>query len=87
MYGRSGLSVSLAALAAFGLLTGCGDDGGDGGGDTTPPNVTSIVRADASPTNADTLDFTVTFDESVTGVDATDFAVTATGSTPSPSGP
>ncbi len=33
--------------------------------------VSSIVRADANPTNAASVDFTVTFSESVTGVDVT----------------
>jgi M6 family metalloprotease-like protein len=43
------------------------------------PSVSSIVRAGASPTNAASVDFTVTFSESVTGVDAADFALTASG--------
>jgi LPXTG-site transpeptidase (sortase) family protein len=47
--------------------------------DTTPPTVTSIVRAGASPTNAASVDFTVTFSESVTNVDTADFALTTTG--------
>src|SRR6185369_15301698 len=37
------------------------------------PPVVSINRAAASPTNAASLSFTVTFDEAVSGVDATDF--------------
>ncbi|MDY6950217.1 MAG: choice-of-anchor D domain-containing protein [Thermodesulfobacteriota bacterium] len=51
------------------------------GTDTDPPDVSSIVRADANPTNAASVDFTVTFDESVTGVDATDFTLDASGIT------
>lgn len=47
--------------------------------DKTPPTVSSIVRASASPTNATTVNFTVTFTEAVTGVDMTDFTLTATG--------
>ncbi len=47
--------------------------------DTTPPAVQSLTRADSSPTNASSVDFTVVFSESVTGVDTTDFAVDATG--------
>ncbi len=47
--------------------------------DTTPPVVSSIVRAGASPTAAAAVDFTVTFSEAVTGVDETDFAVTPSG--------
>ncbi|MCR9206818.1 MAG: Ig-like domain-containing protein [bacterium] len=45
------------------------------------PEVLSIVRADANPTNANSVAFTVTFDEAVTGVDATDFIVDANGPT------
>lgn len=37
------------------------------------PNVISIVRANANPTNAFSVDFVVTFSEAVTGVDETDF--------------
>ncbi|MEX2646705.1 MAG: hypothetical protein WD249_10620, partial [Gaiellaceae bacterium] len=49
--------------------------------DTATPSVTSIVRADPSPTNAASVDFTVTFDDDVSGtVTAADFALTTTGS-------
>ncbi|MEJ5223949.1 MAG: S-layer homology domain-containing protein, partial [Anaerolineales bacterium] len=48
--------------------------------DTTAPTVTAISRASASPTNAASVDFTVTFSESVTGVDASDFSLTTSGS-------
>ncbi|MBI5945198.1 MAG: metallophosphoesterase [Chloroflexi bacterium] len=41
--------------------------------DKTPPSVISIIRASASPTNAASLDFAVTFSESVSGVDVSDF--------------
>jgi formylglycine-generating enzyme required for sulfatase activity len=47
--------------------------------DVTPPVATSIALADASPTGALVVRFTVTFSESVTGVDATDFALVANG--------
>jgi hypothetical protein len=47
--------------------------------DKTSPSVTSINRADASPTNSSTVHWTVTFSESVSGVDATDFALVRTG--------
>jgi len=42
------------------------------------PTVTSIVRsaADGNPTNAASVNFTVTFSESVTGVDSADFSIT-----------
>jgi hypothetical protein len=44
--------------------------------------VSSITRAGTTnPTNAVTVDFTVTFTESVTGVDKTDFLLTKTGVT------
>ena len=46
--------------------------------DNTPPAVGSITRADANPTNAAAVNFTVTFSEAVTGVDAGDFALTKT---------
>ncbi|MBX7244805.1 MAG: hypothetical protein K1X53_04860, partial [Candidatus Sumerlaeaceae bacterium] len=49
--------------------------------DQTVPTVSSIVRADANPTNATTVNFTVTFSESVTGVDATNFTVVGSGVT------
>jgi DNA/RNA endonuclease G (NUC1) len=47
----------------------------------TFPTVTSINRVSTTPTNASSVDFTVTFSQSVTGVDASDFAVTASGVT------
>jgi hypothetical protein len=40
------------------------------------PTVSSITRVDASPTNAASVSFTVTFNENVTGVNAGDFALT-----------
>ena len=46
--------------------------------DTTPPTVLSINRAGSNPTNATSVQFTVTFSEPVSGVDVTDF-VTAEG--------
>jgi hypothetical protein len=47
--------------------------------DTTPPTVVSSQRADANPTSAASVNFTVTFSESVTGVDVSDFSLTKTG--------
>ena len=41
---------------------------------TAEPLVMSIVKADADPSDADTVSYTVTFNESVTGVDTSDFA-------------
>ncbi|MET0266236.1 MAG: Ig-like domain-containing protein, partial [Duganella sp.] len=48
--------------------------------DHTLPAVSSIVRASATPTNATSLSYTVTFSESVTGVDSSDFSFTTSGS-------
>jgi hypothetical protein len=47
--------------------------------DKTAPTVLSIVRASPNPTNASSVNFTVTFSESVTGVDIYDFFLTTTG--------
>ncbi len=43
------------------------------------PDVNSITRTDTDPTNAASVDFTVTFSESVGGVNTSDFALTTTG--------
>lgn len=43
------------------------------------PVVQSIVRADADPTAAASVNYTVTFSTPVTGVNAADFALTSTG--------
>ncbi len=45
----------------------------------SPPSVVSITRANGNPTNAASVDFTVTFSESVTGVGTADFDLTTTG--------
>ncbi|MFZ2448286.1 MAG: Ig-like domain-containing protein [Syntrophobacteraceae bacterium] len=70
-----------------GIQDGAGNavSGGFTGGqaytiDTTGPSVSSINRVGSSPTNASSLEYTVTFSESVTGVDTTDFALTTTSS-------
>ncbi len=47
----------------------------DDAADATPPTVSSINRDGASPTNATSVSWTVTFSESVSGVDAADFAL------------
>jgi beta-lactamase superfamily II metal-dependent hydrolase len=49
--------------------------------DKTAPTVVSINRANADPTAAASVAYTVTFSEAVTGVDATDFSITAAGPT------
>ncbi|HEY3475832.1 MAG TPA: S-layer homology domain-containing protein, partial [Anaerolineales bacterium] len=43
------------------------------------PSVTGIFRADANPTAAPTVRFTVAFSESVTGVDVSDFSLATSG--------
>jgi hypothetical protein len=48
-------------------------------GDTIAPVVLSITRADANPTLAAEVDFSVNFSETVTGVDISDFLLTTSG--------
>ena len=43
------------------------------------PTVTSIIRADANPSTAENIRFTVTFSEVVSGVDISDFTLFTTG--------
>lgn len=43
------------------------------------PSVTSITRVNAATTNANTLEYTVTFSASVTGVGTSDFSLASTG--------
>jgi len=47
-------------------------------GDTTPPSVSSFGPTTASPTNAATISYGLTFSESVTGLAAGDFSQTGT---------
>ncbi|MCQ3939392.1 MAG: hypothetical protein DPW18_20465, partial [Chloroflexi bacterium] len=49
------------------------------GVDSAVPTVSSIVRADSSPTATVSVNFIVTFSESVTGVDTGDFSLATTG--------
>jgi hypothetical protein len=49
--------------------------------DLDPPTVVSSLHANPNPTNAASVDFTVTFSEPVSGVDTTDFALTTAGVT------
>src|SRR5438132_4803256 len=49
--------------------------------DKTAPTVTSINRVGSTPTNAASVQWTVTFGESVTGADTADFALAPTGIT------
>ncbi|MEO5378180.1 MAG: DUF4347 domain-containing protein, partial [Magnetococcus sp. DMHC-6] len=46
--------------------------------DTTAPTGVAIARASANPSNASSVNFTVTFSEAVSGVDSTDFTLTGT---------
>jgi len=48
--------------------------------DKTAPLVTASMRADANPSTAPSVNFTVVFTEAVSGVDASDFALFTTGS-------
>src|SRR5207249_1191736 len=45
--------------------------------DKTAPAVSAITRLDATPTNAASVHFAVSFSEAVSGVDAGDFALTS----------
>ncbi|MHA6963801.1 DUF4347 domain-containing protein [Zobellella denitrificans] len=47
--------------------------------DTTAPAASGILRIDATPTNAGSVSYTVTFSEHVSGVDAADFSLVTTG--------
>ncbi len=75
-------SLSLTTGGARTLTaTYAGDGNFNGSSDTeahtvdaSPPQVGGITRADASPTNAASVDFRVTFTEAVTGVDAATFS-------------
>jgi gliding motility-associated-like protein len=49
--------------------------------DQTPPTISSINRTGASPTNATSVQYTVTFSEGVAGVDLSDFSLTGVGVT------
>ncbi|MEO5714168.1 MAG: hypothetical protein ABIT37_11830 [Luteolibacter sp.] len=66
----TGLSHDVASLAYTGEIFTI---------DRTAPSVSSVVRVNANPSKATSVDFTVTFSESVTGVDTSDFTVTTTG--------
>lgn len=47
--------------------------------DAVVPSVTSIIRSDNSPTNADVVNYLVNFSEPITGADASDFILSSTG--------
>ena len=72
------------ADVATNVLGGAGTGNGNFTGqlytlDRTAPTVSSIDRADASPTNASSVSWTVTFSESVSGVGTADFALANSG--------
>jgi LPXTG-site transpeptidase (sortase) family protein len=82
--GSGTIRLDLTAGAAIQDLAGNAFVGPYTGGETYTidkgaPSIVSVLRADPSPTNAASVDFTVTFDESVTSVDSGDFALTTTG--------
>jgi len=82
---RDGAAQPLGgAGAGNGNFTGPAYDVLLGPLDTTPPVVSSIVRANASPSPGPTVSFVVTFSESVTGVGTSDFQLTLTGSLATP---
>jgi alpha-tubulin suppressor-like RCC1 family protein len=62
-----------------GNLSSCADTGRSYTLDLTPPTLTSVTRVQSSPSNATSLDFTVTFSEAVSNVQTTDFTLTASG--------
>ncbi len=69
---KDGAGNNAATAVTFASTTGVLVDG-------IAPTVTSSVRADADPTNASTLHYTVTFSENVSGVTTGAFALTAGG--------
>ena len=80
--GTLGLSLSsvgtIVAVSGGAALSGTYSSGGAYTIDTTSPSVSSIDRVGASPNNASSDAFTVTFSESVTGVVASDFTAVTT---------
>ena len=70
-YTLSGVTANTTVTAFF------TENGGEGEGEGEP-NVLSITRQDASPTQSASVRFTVAFSEAVTGVDTADFTLTAT---------
>ncbi len=76
-------SLRLDVVTGGAILDGLGNamSSGFSSGETytidkTKPEVSSIVRAGSDPTNAASVDFTVTFSEAVSGVGSADFIVT-----------
>ena len=80
------LSASGGFVAFYSYASNLVDDDTNGFSDIfrheldLSPEVVSISRADANPTAAASVNFTVTFSEVVTGVTADDFGLTTSGS-------
>ncbi|MCB9935762.1 MAG: IPT/TIG domain-containing protein [Planctomycetes bacterium] len=74
-------SVSGIVDAAGNLLAGTFTSGESYTVDKTAPSVVGITRVGSSPTNAASVDFTVTFSESVSGVTPGKFSLDTTGVT------
>lgn len=74
-------SYSYRVVASFHTWTATSGDSGSTSFllDTTAPTASSISRAASSPTNASSVDWTVTFSEAVTGVGSGDFALARAG--------
>ncbi len=83
--GNGTLGLNFDADADGGVIDAAGNvSDSDFAGETYTldnilPAVQSIVAVNSSPTNADSVDYTVTFDGPVNGVDSGDFAVTVGG--------
>ncbi len=73
----TGRNVSVTASNGAGSTTQA--DTTNATVDNKAPTVVSINRADANPTGANTVDYTVTFSDPVTGVDVGDFALATSG--------
>src|SRR5207237_8682129 len=84
-------AIRLDLLDAYSTVVASGNPlGGAGAGngsvtgptytiDKTAPVVSAITRLDATPTNAASVRFAVSFSEADSGVDAGDFTLTTTG--------
>jgi beta-lactamase superfamily II metal-dependent hydrolase len=84
--GNGTIRLDVVASPTISDVAGNAMAGGFTGGevytvDKNAPTVSSVVRANANPTNAASVDYTVTFSQSVTGVDTTDFTLNVTGLT------
>jgi len=74
-------SYSYRTVAHFATWTATSNESGPVSFllDTTAPTVQSIARTGATPSNAGSVSWTITFSEAVTGVNAADFALATTG--------